>query len=219
LDAILQMASREVPPGIIAEELHLPETDVRDVMDRFYLLLTMTKAPRLGGPQGPEVVEGQLRNTIVIDEPKPRTSAPWRNDDGSWEGPLRPVPISLNEQIDAVWDCLLKMLQQKKDMHFVDLIRYLTKHDNGRYRLRSATRAKRMASLFNTVFASKSNPIAQASVLQTHKASPKQVVQINRASQKGDRWSAGALTVYLLMLACLERLTDLSPLLERSMKG
>lgn len=222
LDAILQMASREVPPAIIAEELNMAVADVHRVMDRFFQLLAMAKGPRVGGPKGAHVIEGQLRNAIVIDEKKPRTSAPWRNDDGSWDGPLRPIPIVLNEPIDTIWEGLLDMLRLKKDRRFIDLVRFLTKHDKGRYRLRSKDRADRIAALFNMLYASTGTPIMKATVFETHKKpknrkeTSKHVVRLDRTTQSGDQWLAAGLTVYLLMLACLERFSDLSPLLVQS---
>lgn len=225
IDAIMQMASREVPDFIIADELNMPVASVRSLMDRFYLLLTMRKAPRVGGPKGPTVIEGQLRNTIVFDETKPTTRAPERHDDGSWNAPLRPVPISLNAQVDAMWSSLSAMLKRKKDRSHIDLMRYAAKHDSGKYRLRNKDRAHRIATLFNSLYASTSSPIAEAVIRKTYSGSdsifntPKYTVHLERISQTGDQWSAAALTVYLLMLACLERFIDVTPLLVASMKG
>jgi integrase len=221
MDAILQLASRGVPVSIIADEVGVRADVCRQLMDRFHTIMTMKKSTRHGGPVGPGVKDGQLRQALVISG-LVKVQGLFNRDleDGSWDAPVNPIPFELNAEIDKVWARLataLKTGPSRGRLHT-----FLSGHDNGKRRLRSEVNANHLKSLFDQLFEPRNGGIAAAGVRQpaTHsdaaRENGKHVVYLARTNIAGPQWSAEALLIYLLMMALAASKADLEGLLSAS---
>lgn len=127
LDQIVQMASRGIPARLIADELGVRVVHVERLACRYHQLLSLRKRATARGI-------GKHRHAIVLEKPKASIGA-FDADNGCWYEPLKHLPSSRDEWIDAFWDKLQGLREQPAKLSLART--FLRKHQDGRVQAKS----------------------------------------------------------------------------------
>ena len=122
LDQIVQMASRGIAARLIADELGVRVAQVERLANRYHRLLSLRKRATARGI-------GKYRHVIVLEKPEASIGA-LDADNACWYDPLKQMPSSRAEWIDAFWDKLQDLRDQPAQLSLVHT--FLRKHQDGR---------------------------------------------------------------------------------------